>query len=341
MSNFALTLGKFGEAKAGIYFSTGENAEQAAALRQSANVPDGTPTFVFADFALKDGFDEGQIGELSGIIEALISAVPWQQIPLPVYSAHNVDIVDGEQPNTKALRVALFSGVDLQDLAAGVMNQNGGQPLKDVGKGSMRIELPFSVADLKDPAFRFSADKLKFRLTSEGDIDRNVLAQSQEIVAQMSPQRAWVQNMRNATAQFMKGFDLTLNFAELTDLVAAVPDFDPVAAQQLQQQQQAQQQQAMERRVRHPIRPRPPQPTPLQALKAGLAQAEEFPVAMALDQVLSQLPMLVAQVGQGALYEAVRNNIAGLSRVQVVAHDYTIKLAFKGLDFGQLLPPLN
>jgi len=254
-----------------------------------------------------------------------------------------VDLVDGEQPNTKALRICLFSAVDLQDLAAGVMGQEGGQPLKDYGVGSMKIELPFGVADLKDPGFRFSAENLKFRMISEGDVDRNMLAQSQDVIAQMSPQRAWIQSMRNAFALWMQGFDLTLNFAELTDLVAQTPDFAPdqiVAAAAAP----APAPDAVGRRRRGG---RPgggagagPRPTHLQQLKKGLADAAEAPVSMLLEQVLMQLPMLVAQVGQGPLYTAVRNNVLGLGRIQLVAHDYVLKLGFKGLDFGLLLPAM-
>jgi hypothetical protein len=129
--SFALTLGKFGDAKAGVYVSTGDDVTAAQAKREEVSAPDGVPTLIHVDLPLKAGFDEGQIGELSGIIEALISAVPWNQIPLPIYHSHAVDIVDGEQKDTKALRVTLFSSLDMQDLASGLMGQDaGGQPLK-------------------------------------------------------------------------------------------------------------------------------------------------------------------------------------------------------------------
>ncbi len=337
----AFTLGKFGDAKSGIYLQTGEDQVTAAAKREETKCPDGVPTFLYIDLPLKDGFDEGQIGELSGTLEALISAIPWQAIPLPVYNSHTVDIVDGEKPNTKALRIAVFSTIDIQDLAAGIMGQAGGQPLRDAGSGKVKIELPFGLTDLKDPAFHFSPENLKIRIISEGDFDRRVLAQSEDALSQMSPQRAWVQQMRITTAAFMKGFDLTMNFASLDDLVKNVPDFvddQPPQPQALPAPGAPVAGDAMARRARR----QPPRrrPSPLQALKAGLEQLSQMPVGAMLDSGLQQLPPLIAASGQAALYEAFRNNITGLGRIHLQSQDYIFKLGFNGLDFGGLLPPL-
>ncbi len=172
---------------------------------------------------------------------------------------------------------------------------------------------------------------------------RSVLAQSQDAVMQMAPQRAWVQGMRNAMAQFMKGFDLTLNFSDLSELVKGVPAFDPAAQAPVPPVQPG----AMARRARPPVRPRP---TGLQQLKMGLDQAAEVPVAAMLEQVLQQLPPMIAATGQGALYEAFRNNIVGIGRVHLQAHDYIFKLGFKGtphpphpitLPYVRLIPALT
>jgi len=280
------------------------------------------------DFPLKPNYDESQIGELAGILETLIASVPWNQIPLPIYHSHNVDIVNGEAANTKALRVTLFSQMDVQEAMAGMLNQpDGGTPLKDTGSGDFKLEFPVGVSDLKDPAFRLTPDKLSFRLVADGKINMRSLESAKEALAQMNPMRAYIQGMRNATAVFMKGFDLTFNFADLGELIKDVPDFQmpPPGA-------------GGPARLRAH---RGVQPSGLQNMKHGLDQLASLPVAQTLTNILSQLPPIIQQTGQAPLYEAVRNNIIGLGKIHLQANDFVLRFGIKGLDVIQLLPALN
>ncbi len=58
--SFSLTLGKFGDAKAGVYASTGDDVTAAQAKREEVSAPDGVPTLVH-DFPLKNGYDGKQL----------------------------------------------------------------------------------------------------------------------------------------------------------------------------------------------------------------------------------------------------------------------------------------
>jgi len=262
----------------------------------------------------------------------LISSVPWNAVPLPVYHSHSVDIVNGETADSKALRVTLFSQMNVQEAMAGITGQpDGGVPLRDLGRGTAKFEIPFSVSDLTDPAFRLTADKLKFKIEADGKVNVSALEAAKEAIAQMNPMRAFVQSVHNAGAQFFRGFDLTLNFGEIAELMRDVPDFVPPPAAP-----------AVGGPARLRVRRGPnAQPSGMQQMKMGLNMIAGAPIAEEIARAIAPVAGLVQQSGQTALYEAVRNNVIGLGRIHVQAHDMVLRIGFKGLDVIQLLPPLN
>jgi len=345
MSNFSMSMGKFGAAKMGIYLDTGENQPVAQAKRDEVSCPEGVPTLIHVDFQLKEGFDDQAVGELAGSLDAIINAIPFAQIPINLYHSHTVDVVNAEKG--KALRITLFSPMDLQDLMAGIAGQQqGGASLKDAGRGHAKFEFPFDLSDLKDPAFRFTTANMKFRIHSEGELDRRLLAQNEADIAQMSPGRAWVQSMRNAFATALRGFELSLHFADLGEFTSAIPDFAVAAPQHDQPQRGGPARLRVHRGHRGAggeeglLAHHAPQAPPSdgQSFKMALAQAAQAPISQFIEMGLAQVPMMAAAMGQQALYDGVRNNIVGLARIHVQAHDFVFRVNFKGLDFAQLLP---
>jgi len=328
-THFELTLGKVKEVHSGVYIDGGDMPKLAEEKRKEVNAPEGVATVFHIDLPLKKQYDEGQIGELAGILETLIASVPWNQIPLPIYHSHSVDIVNGEAADSKALRVTIFSQMDVQETMAGLMGQqDGGTPLKDVGQGSCKFELPIGLADLKDPNFRLTTDKMAFRLQADGKVNIQTLQAAKEAIAQMNPMRAFVQSIRNASAQFIKGFDLTFNLAELQELIENVPDYVPQGGPAVG---------PGARRGRGGVQP----PSGMQQIKLGLQQFAAIPIPDIVGQMLAQAPALAQGAGQGPLYEAVRNNVVGIGRIHLQANDFVLRVGFKGLDVIQLLPPLN
>jgi len=277
------------------------------------------------------------------VIDLLIRNVPWQAMPVQLYHSHNVDVVDAEETDRKALRITLFSPVNLSDVAAGMVGQQqGGPQLKDVFKGTAKFEIPFAVSDLKSADFKFSAENMQFRFQTQGEIDRRVLEASKEVLDQMSPQRKWMQQFRVAMAKSLHSLDFTMNFCDLGELVAQVPAWiaPPMAPQQ---QMIAPGGGARRARlgVQHMGGGYQQRPQGIQAMKIGLEQLWNAPIGAILAQQLLQLPMLAEQMGQGPTYAAVQKNIIGLSKVHLQHNDNITKFTFKGLDFVALLPDVG
>lgn len=302
--NIGLGVGQFGEAKSGVYFDIGENEAEAKATKDAVSCPDGVNFFAYVDFALKDGFDEGKVGELAGALDAIMNAVPWQQMPMQVYNSHNVDIANGAD-GKKVLRVSLFSSFDPDELAAPMLQaSNSDLKTTQILSGSVKLELPFELENLKEPQFRLTADNLKARFAIALDVNRKLKDALQGLVSMMPPEARL-----SILGFFVKGIDVNVTFANLSDFLKTIPADEPGRRR-----------------------------TPGQELRNGIAQLSEVPVADMLPQVTAALPQLAASVQQKGLYDLVKANVLGVRKVHIQMKELVAKLQLKGVDFVSLFP---
>jgi hypothetical protein len=73
----------------------------------------------------------------------------------------------------KVLRIALFSQFDPEELAAPML-QAAQTDLKtsQILSGSVKLEFPFELGNLKEPQFRFTPDNMKGRFAVAVDVNR-------------------------------------------------------------------------------------------------------------------------------------------------------------------------
>jgi len=187
----------------------------------------------------------------------------------------------------------------------------------DVFKGEFKWEFPISLEDLQDHNFRFSPATLKTRLSSTVEVDKRLETQAQALVQRLPPNLQFNMKSRLAMAKFFRGFDWIFKFADLGELVAAVPRFD------------------------QDDNPNGLEPAAIQSLKEGLNQAAQIPVAQAIEGALGPLAMVVGQIPPPLqqLYGLVQECVLGLRRVHLQVHAQCSRLDIKGLDFVPLLPP--
>jgi len=301
--NLQFGVGQFGDAKAGVYLDIGANDAVAKQTKSDISCPDGVNFFTFVDFALKDGFDEAKVGELAGALDAIMNAVPWQQLPMQVYHSHSVDVATAD--SKKVLRIALFSSFDPDELAAPML-QASQTDLKtsQILSGSVKLEFPFEVSALKEPQFRLTPDNLKGRLAVQLDVNRKLKDALQGLIQMMPPEARL-----SILGFFVKGIDINVQFANLTDFLKTIPDG-----------------QAQGRRG------------PGQELRQVLNELAGIPIADMLPQVMGAVPAIAQQAGQKALYDLAKANILGLRRVHVQMHDLVVRINLKGIDFMPLFP---
>jgi hypothetical protein len=104
-SRIQFSLGDFKEAKAGIYMTGGPDGELARDTREALQAPEECKVLAFLEFALKENAAETEVGALIGMIENLLSLVPFNEInnaaPFPVYHSHAVkgpiELKDGKK----------------------------------------------------------------------------------------------------------------------------------------------------------------------------------------------------------------------------------------------------
>jgi len=299
--NLQFGVGQFGDAKAGVYLDIGANDAVAKQTKSDISCPDGVNFFTFVDFALKDGFDEAKVGELAGALDAIMNAVPWQQLPMQVYHSHSVDVATSD--SKKVLRIALFSSFDPDELAAPML-QASQTDLKtsQILSGSVKLEFPFEIGSLKEPQFRLTPDNLKGRLAIQLDVNRKLKDALQGLIQMMPPEARL-----SILGFFVKGIDINVQFANLTDFLKTIPD-------------------GQGRRG------------PGQELRQALNELAGIPIADMLPQVMGAVPAIAQQAGQKALYDLAKANILGLRRVHVQMHDLVVRINLKGVDFMPLFP---
>jgi hypothetical protein len=303
--NIGLGVGQFGEAKAGVYLDIGENEAEAKATKDAVSCPDGVNFFAYVDFALKDGFDEAKVGELAGALDAIMNAVPWQQMPMQVYNSHNVDMANGAD-GKKVLRVSLFSSFDPDELAAPMLQaSNSDLKTTQVVSGSVKLELPFELENLKEPQFRLTADNLKARFSLALDVNRKLKDALQGLVSMMPPEARL-----SILGFFVKGIDVNVSFANLSDFLKTIPADNPQARGR----------------------------SPGQELRNAINELSQVPIADMIPQMTAALPQLAASVNQKGLYDLVKANVLGVRKVHVQMKELVVKLQLKGVDFVTLFP---
>jgi len=299
--NLQFAVGQFGDAKAGVYLDVGPNEALAKSTKETVSCPDGVNFFTYIDLALRDGFDEAKVGELAGALDGIMNAVPWQQLPMQVYQSHSVDVVTAE--GKKVLRIALFSSFDPEELAAPML-QASQTDLKtsQILTGAIKLEFPFEVGSLKEPQFRLTPDNLKGRLGVQLDINRKLKDAMQGLLQMMPPEARL-----SILGFFVKGIDVNVQFANLTDFLKTIPD-------------------GQGRRG------------PGQELRQAINELGQIPIADMLPQVTAAVPAIAAQAGQKALYDSAKANLLGVRRVHVQMHDMVLRINLKGIDFMPLFP---
>jgi hypothetical protein len=87
--NLTLGLGTFDKAKSGIYIDGAQNTTAVAELRTEVSCPKEVNFFAVAEFGLKSGYSDEQVGELAGIIDTLVGSIPWNKLPIQAYHSHS------------------------------------------------------------------------------------------------------------------------------------------------------------------------------------------------------------------------------------------------------------
>jgi len=307
--NLQFAVGQFNDAKAGVYFDINENAALAKSSKESVKCPDGVNFFSYIDFALRDGFSEDKVGELLGALDAIMNAVPWQQMPMQVYNSHSVDVADAD--GKKVLRISLFSSFDPDELAQPML-QASQTDLKtsQIISGSVKLELPVGLADVTNSNFRLVPENMKGRIAVALDVNRKLKDALQGLINMMPPEARL-----SILGFFVKGIDVNVQFANLTDFLKSIPDEQPQGGGG-----------GYRRR------------SPGQEMKAGIAELANVPIAEMLPQLTGQLPQLAQGAGQKPLYDLFKANVLGLRRVHIQMHDLVARIDLKGLDFVALFP---
>jgi len=303
--NVALNVGEFKEAKAGVYVDIGPNPKLAEQLKNDVSCPEGVETFAYFDLGVKDGADDGTVGELTGALELMLKSVPFQKFPGNMYHSHTVDVAENENKK-KVVRITLFSKFDPAKLIS-PMIEGSGVALKpsEILTGAVKVELPFAINEIKDK-FRFTHDLLKLRLQATIDINRKMKDVLNANKEHMPPQARL-----SLLTFFVKGIDVGVNFANLSDLLKNIPD-EPAPAGPYGR------------------------PGPGAELKGAIAMLTQMDIPKMLP--LQMLPGLAAKVGQDGLYTTAVEVLTGLNRLHVQNHDMVVRVDLKGFDFITLFP---
>jgi len=186
----------------------------------------------------------------------------------------------------------------------------------DVFKGLFKIELPFSLDELADTNFRFTADKLQMNMNGAGEVDKTLEAKAQELIQRLPPNLQQTMKVRLAMAKFVKGIDFTFKFASLSDLLDAVPAFNM------------------------DDNPEGLPPRPIQKMKADLEKLADQHIAELIAEAQQQGAQGVAQIPPpfNQIYALVQQNLSGLRRIHIQLHAQCATTDIKGLDFIPLLP---
>jgi hypothetical protein len=305
--NLGVNVGEFKDAKAGVYLDVGENEALAKATRDALSCPDGVNFFAYVDFALKDGAEESKLGELAGALEAIMSAVPWQQMPMQVYHSHNVDVANSD--GKKVLRVTVFSSFDPEELARPMLEASNTElKTSQILSASVKVETPFALDDLKEPQFRFTPENMKARLAVALDVNRKLKDALQGLVQMMPPEARL-----SILGFFVKGVDINVNFANLDDFLKTIPE-DAAGP------------------GGHRHR------SPGAEIKEAIGQLANLPIADMIPQMTGMLPQLAQSAGQKPLYDLVKANVLGLRRVHIQMHELVARINLRGMDFVTMFP---
>jgi len=322
MFNFLFSIGQFDKAKGGIYIESSQDPSVAKKIREEVDCPSGVTFFTFVDFPLKENFSDEEVGELLGVLSTILDTLPYNQIPVPIYHSHNVDVADIEN-NQKALRVKFFSSLNPEEMFGQLLKGQGikdAPKLTDVLKGGFKIELPFSLTDASNASFRFTNDQMKIKMQGVVDVDHRLEEKAKQIINTLPPNMKYAMQMRLAIASFFKGVDFTFTFSDMDTF------FKDVAFPTSLSQRRA-------------LGPANNQPS-LSEIKALVNDFSKTDVSSAIPILFAQAPALAQQFGQGQPYEQVRKNLLGLSTIHIQIGDSILKFRFVGLDVFPLLPAI-
>jgi hypothetical protein len=276
--------------------------------------PEECKVLAFLEFALKENAAETEVGALIGMIENLLSLVPFNEInnaaPFPVYHSHAVkgpiELKDGK----KVLRIVFYSPFDPEAMAQMMTGQQ--TPLNDWGNADFKLEWPFNLADIFNPDFRFTPEVMKAKFSMETKLDSKLQRDAQAALDQMPDDQKLFAGLRMALTKFFKGIDIQVAFADFADFFSHFPrnmDSSRMMGS-------------------------------VEEFRRQIDEVREMPVADTLTQQLQMVPMMVIQTGQHQLYNTVRSVIAGISSLHFQFNDSVVRLQIKGLDFLRYLPEI-
>jgi len=302
--NMFFGLGQFQEAKSSIALEIFRDAAGVAAVKEQVDCPAEVVAFAHVDFALRADADDMKIGELVGMVEVLLDSVPWNQLPMNLIHSHKVDMYEADD-GKKFLRVVIFSSGDPFTMLQNIT----GRPLppdQPFGKCSMRFELPFSLPEFaQDRQKTLEPTDLGFRFRFDSDFEPSVANMASEVVQRLPPSLLYETQLRIAFYKFTGMLDFTVKLGKVQELLDYIPDDHPS----------------------------------LGKLKTSVDSFCGVAVGQAIADAFEGLKG-PAQA-QRELYNAVRETVTGLSRIQVSLHSAVIRLDVNGLDFVSFLPALD
>ena len=115
---------------------------------------------------LLDDTSEMDVGELCGMIEVVLDALPFDKLPLPVYHSHTVDVAEDEN-EVQRIRITFFSTPRYQEFVDKFLGS--GTTLPDSWLSfSSKLELPYALSDFTENLDKaMELEKVGFNLEAE------------------------------------------------------------------------------------------------------------------------------------------------------------------------------
>lgn len=294
-----------------------ENSGEADALRAEVECPDGVVCFARLDLALREDADEMEVGELVGMVEVVLDALPWPE-GWPELQSHAVDVHEDAATGAESLRITFFAHADPAAFVAqmaGLLEPGEGDAAAAAAAGAaadgswgdvdVTLELPHDLARYEaDRDSTVPLDEVGVRLALQSRLSSKMVTRAEAVVARLPPGAAFDLRRRLAAAEFFRAGELEVRFGSVSEVVSRLP---PHTAS-------------------HPV------------AEALLAAARQ-PVGRTLEALMGAARD--AASSQAELYNTVRRTLAGVLSLHLQSKDNAVSVDVRGLDFVAFLPPLE
>lgn len=302
--SFRAEVGAFeGPAAAAVRVNFREYEALAAARREEVECPADAAAFAYVDFALREDADDMEVGELAGMVEVLLDAVPWSDT-VPFMHSHTVDVHEDDATGAASLRVVFFTTADPGAFVTSMAGMMPGGADLDRSWGAFRLalELPCSLDEFgRDREAGLPLSRLGARLDLGATLNHKVVSRARALAARLPPGEAFRLQKHVASAEFYRSVDVAVRFGSLAEALGHA--------------------------------------SPEEAAALGVRRALDTPVGRLLEDLLAPVRGPASQ--QGELYSTATRTLAGVRGFYAQAKAHVVEATFEGLDFVQFLPSLD